>query len=547
MTAIQLRDYQQVAVDEVRAEFRKKNYPVLFVLPTGGGKSYTFCFIAASAAALRRHVIIVVHRKELLLQASASLRNLGIEHGLISPFFTPDRTKLIQIASIDTLLIRLKKGEYQCGLLIVDEAHHCITDNKWGRVYELLGRPPMLGVTATPVRSDGKGLGEHAGGLFKSMVLGPMVAELIERGMLVKPTVFTSLDMPDMEGIKPKSNGDYSLQDLASRVDKPKITGSAVEHYTRICPGAKTIVFCTSIEHAKHVVAQFNEAGYRFALLVGEPEMSDAQRTAVNKALRRGDIDGACTVDLVSEGYDLPALECCIMLRRTMSEALFLQQAGRIMRPDDAKRGCWLLDHVGNIGMMIDGEFKANHGFPWWDRDWTLDGREKKGKGKKQDEEPAIELKQCPKCFLVQEPAPACAHCGHIFPTNARTLEQVDGELQQVTEEMEQRMATQRRMEQGKAQTKEALEALGIVGKRADKILEHRIEKRAMANALVADLETWRDQTGQTAFGTFGVAMSDIRSLRLKPKEMKQLRERFESHKAAHFNANPELVSGEHF
>lgn len=115
---IQLRDYQQIAVEEVRTEFRARNYPVLFVLPTGGGKTYTFSYVAANAADKGRHVIIIVHRKELLLQASASLRNLDIEHGLISPHFTPDPHKLVQVASVDTLLIRLKKKPIKCGLVI---------------------------------------------------------------------------------------------------------------------------------------------------------------------------------------------------------------------------------------------------------------------------------------------------------------------------------------------------------------------------------------------------------------------------------------------
>lgn len=495
--------------------------------------TFTFSYIADQASRKGRAVCIVVHRKELLLQASASLSALGIEHGLISPHFTPNPHALVQVASVDTLLIRLKKRPYKFGLIIFDEAHHVVDGNKWGKCYELLGRPPMLGVTATPVRTDGKGLGDHAGGLFAAMVLGPSVAELIRRGALINPVVFTSLEMPDLDGLRRDKDGDYNRSQLAERVDKPRITGSAVEHYTKICKGAKAIVFCTSIAHARHVAEEFNAAGYRFELLVGAPEMSDAERTAVNRRLRRGEIHGACTVDLVSEGYDLPDLECCIMLRPTASEALYLQQVGRIMRPSPTKRGAWLLDHVGNVGRLVDGEFKRKHGLPDEAREWTLDGR-KKRKGRAKDQaEPTIPLKQCPKCFLVHEPATHCPGCGHEYPAPTRALEQVDGELQQITPEMQERLRLKQRSAQAAARTVEdMMRDLGYSQKRAEAIVAHREAKRALRESLIFDMTEWRKQTGQTPLATFGVALSDLKAY--KPKALKDLRERFDAHRRAH-------------
>lgn len=531
MTKIQLRDYQEAAVQEIRNEFRAKNSPVLFVLPTGGGKTFTFSYIALNAAEKGNSVCIIVHRKELLLQASQSLSALGIEHGIISPHFTPDPHKLVQVASVDTLLRRLEKRKYKFKLLIFDEAHHVIADNKWGRAFDLLGRPVMLGVTATPVRTDGKGLGEHSDGVFKSMVLGPSVAELIRRGMLVNPEVYTSLEQPDLTGLRKDKDGDYARAALAERVDKPRITGNAVEHYSKICPGAKAIVFCTNIKHAEHVRDEFNAAGYKFELLVGAPTMSDRERTAVNRKLRRGEIHGAVTVDLVSEGYDLPDLECCIMLRPTTSEALFLQQVGRIMRPSETKRGCWLLDHVGNVGAWIDGEYKRKHGLPNEEREWTLDGRKKRKRGTSEDDGPTVKLSQCPKCWIVHEPAPICPACGHEYPTTTeRGPEQVDGELQKITPEMEAAMRARQRMEQGRAQTREELERLGYSPARADRILAARAEKKAMQDALIADLKAWREETGLSVLDTFGVSMGGIRSL--KPKALKELREKFDAHLA---------------
>lgn len=506
--------------------------------------TFTFSYIAANAAekaAARAaksgqkptQVCIIVHRKELLLQASRSLSDLGIEHGLISPFFTPNRHALVQVASVDTLLQRLKKtpGAYRFGLLIFDEAHHVVDGNKWGRAFDQLGRPPMLGVTATPVRTDGKGLGDHAGGVFKTMVTGPSVAELIERGSLINPQVYASPVVADISDLKTNREGDYNLKDLAARVDKPKITGSAVAHYTELCPGVRAIVFCTSIEHAKHVAEQFNAAGYKFDLLVGAPEMSDAERTAVNKRLRAGEIHGACTVDLVSEGYDLPDLECCIMLRPTASEALFLQQVGRVMRPATGKTKCWLLDHVANVGAIVDGVFRRKHGLPNEAREWTLDGRKKKKKGPK-DVELTIDIVQCPSCYLAHEAAPVCPKCGHVYQVKAaREIEQVDGNLMLVTEDMQKQVeaeqkAAQRAAQAGAQTVQEMMDKLGYPEKRARAIVQAREEKAALRQALIDDLLNWQKTTGKTPQQTLGIYLSDVRTY--KPKALKELRARFD-------------------
>lgn len=525
MTTIALRDYQQSAVDEVRAQFRAAQHPTLFVLPAGGGKTYTFSYIASSAAARGTSVCIIVHRKELLLQASKSLHSLGISHGMISPHFNADKSQLIQVASIDTLLIRIKKEPMKFGLVVFDEAHHVVAGNKWGRVWSELGCPPMLGVTATPVRTDGKGLGEHAGGVFKSMVLGPSKPDLIQRGMLIASTVYSSFDQPDLEGVKKNKEGEYNANEVAERVDKPHITGSAVAHYTEICPGARAIVFCASVKHAQHVADEFNAAGYRFALLVGEPNMSDAERTLVNKRLRTGELQGACTVDLVSEGYDLPALQCCIMLRPTASESLFLQQVGRVERPENGKTEAWLLDHVGNVGRMVDGEFKRKHGMPNEDREWTLDGR-KKGKAKAKEEEETFPVKQCPKCFHVHEPAPECPVCKFIYPVpGVRQLEQVEGKLEKITPEMAAALSKKQRVEQGKTQSiDEMVHQLGYSRGRAEKIFKARHEKADLIASLEQGLDAWRARSGKTVLAEFGKPFHAVKAM--KPKELKEWRDK---------------------
>lgn len=528
MAAIALRPYQEEGVADIRAAFKRKNYPVLFVLPTGAGKTFTFVYIAASAAEKGNNVVIIVHRKELLLQASKALRALGIDHGMISPHFSPASHKMIQVASIDTLLIRVKKQpeKYRFKLAIYDEAHHVTLVNKWGRLHELLGKPITLGVTATPKRGDGTGLGVGHGGIFKEMVIGPLVADLIGMGMLINPTVYTCKNPPSMGNKKPNAEGEYNAKDVEEVVDRPVIIGDAVAHYTEICPGATAIVFCASIKHAKHVVAQFNAAGYRFALLVGAPEMSDEARTQVNADLASGKLQGACTVALVDEGYDLPALQCCIGLAHTASESRFLQRVGRIMRPAPGKTSAntFYLDHVGDVGRQVDGQWKKKHGMPSARRMWSLEGRKKKEKGPVEDE---IKMLQCPKCWHVFELAKNCPQCGHDMSPTIRQIEQVDGKLQRMADELDAEAARQAARDPEDVRKEQELRA-ATKRKQQQYIIDSANKvKKEMRNALRADLVAWRKETGETLFDE---ELPGLASITLAP--MKELRSRFEAHKS---------------
>ena len=457
---IALRPYQQKGVDQLRASYRAGNRAPLYQLPTGGGKTFVFSYVANGAT---QRVMILVHRKELLTQASLSLAKIGLRHTLISPdkhireaigihvnelsnaFI--DLAAPVAVASVDTLIRRLPSVRPP-DLIIGDEAHHMLPGNKWGKVVEYYDNALLLGVTATPVRTDGRGLGKAAGGFFDDLICGPTMRELIDMGFLLPPTVYAPPVVVDLSAVRIQA-GDYAQGELAAAMDKPTITGDAVDHYRRICPGVPAITFCVSIDHAKHVAAEFRAAGFDFRAIDGT--MHDSERRSLINALARGTIHGLTSCDIISEGTDIPVVGCGILLRPTKSESLYLQQVGRVLRPSPGQAKAFVLDHVGNC--LI-------HGLPDAERDWTLDGR-KKRKRAANDNEPNIPVRQCPQCYAAHAPAPQCPQCGHVYEFDGRQVEQTDGELKEVTGEAAEALRRRRKSEEGRAKTYEELVALG--------------------------------------------------------------------------------------
>ena len=423
---IQLRDFQQVAVDKIRASYGAGNRAPLFVLPTGGGKTFTFCYIAANANARGNRVLIMVHRAELLRQSSASLSGLGVRHGMVAPGVPARFAELTQVASVQTLVKRFAAFDaagWAPDLIIVDEAHHA-TAGSWRKVLEHWPRARTLGVTATPCRLDGAGLGSASGGVFDDMIVGPQIGELIERGFLAPPAVYAPPVVADLSGLRVQM-GDFAQGDLADRMDKPTVTGDAVEHYGRICPGVPAVAFCVSVAHAEHVAEQFRAAGWRAQSLDGS--MSDEARRQTIADLADGRLDVLTSCDIVSEGTDIPVIGAAILLRPTKSLGLFLQQVGRALRLYDGKIEAVILDHVGNT---------TTHGLPDDPREWSLDAKPRRGK-RDAAEGPPPPL-TCAGCFRqIRKPAPpVCPHCGAQLKSDRdrmASLGRADGELQRVT------------------------------------------------------------------------------------------------------------------
>lgn len=413
-----LRDYQILAADRAREAYQQGYRAPLLALPTGAGKTVIFCYMTEQAAAREKRIYILVHRQELLRQTSEKLDLFGVPHGLVSPAHAMSGDH-VQVASVQTLARRLHRLPPP-DLIVVDEAHHACAGT-WRKIIEHWPNALLLGVTATPCRLDGKGLGQNSGGFFDILVEGPTIPDLIEHGFLAQPVVYAPPSGVDLSGVKTRA-GDYAKDQVEERVDKPKITGCAIEHYNRICPNVPAIAFCSSVQHAEHVAQQFNAAGIVAASLDGT--MTDAVRKARIQALGSGQIKVLTSCEIVSEGTDIPIVTAAILLRPTQSTGLYLQQVGRVLRPFEGKQCAVILDHVGNV---------FRHGMPDDIRSWSLSGAAMRDR-KKQDQE--LKIKQCEKCFAIyRAQIVACPQCGHIPAIKDRSPQQVSGELRQITKD----------------------------------------------------------------------------------------------------------------
>jgi DNA repair protein RadD len=431
-----LRPYQDQGVADIRAAYGAGAQSVLYTLPTGGGKTIVFSFIAKAAAAKRKRTAILVHRDALLSQASRTLSACGVPHGLIAPGHHPTRD-LVQVASVQTLVRRLNR--YDFDLLVIDEAHHA-TAGSWHKTIAAYPLAHVLGVTATPARLDGRGLAE----IFEAMVLGPSIQELIAAGHLVRPIVYGSRERLELARLAVRG-GDYARGQLAATMDSTRITGNAIADYQKHCPGVPAVAFCVSVMHAADVAAQFNAAGYRAATIHGGMEIEQI-RAAVD-GLASGRIQVLTSCDLISEGFDCPVIEAAILMRPTKSESLYIQQVGRALRPSPGKTRAVILDHADNWLL---------HGSPAAGRDWSLEGQ-KKRKGAS-----GAAVRQCPACFACHPPAPRCPQCNHVYVADltARAPDQVAGELAEVSDEVLAAVAKKKRQEVGRARTLEELQRI---------------------------------------------------------------------------------------
>lgn len=437
---IDLRPYQQAFTRDISAALRIHRR-VVGTMATGSGKGTVAAHMAATAAARGHRVYVLAHRKELIDDLSGRIGGHGVAHGLIAAGRSMDLSQMVQVASIDTIARRLHRVPAPT-LIIQDEAHHLIQGNKWGKVIAAWPNAYLVGLTATPQRLSGEGLGEGYGGYFRALVLGPTPQWLTDQGFLSRARVLAppGADLSGIRNFDTPTGKAKAAQILQTR----QAMGDPVGHYRReIAPihNGTVLGFCINVAAASAMAEMYRNAGIPAAALDGNTD--PLQRRQVIRDLGSGVLKALFSCEIVSEGTDIPSVAGVQLLRPTDSLSLYLQQVGRGLRRCDGKPYATVLDHVGNSN---------RHGLPTDDRAWSLEGKA----GRKTGEQ-ALSVRVCPRCFAAMPSGkPVCSECGHAFQPERRTIETVEGELVEV--EARQREA---RREQASAATLEELIAIG--------------------------------------------------------------------------------------
>ena len=409
--AIHLRPYQVGAVAGIETRIAAGVRRLVLVLPTGGGKTTIAGSLILRAVARGQRVLFLAHRRELIVQAYLRLLDMGLRVEQVGIVMASDARRrpgaAVQVASIDTLRRRARP---LAEIVFVDECHRALATS----YREIAADYPdaiHLGLTATPYRADGKGLGDA----YDELIVVATPRQLIGEAYLVEPRVFTvpPSQRPNLAGIR-VARGDYAARELDDAMNRQALVGNIVEHWQRHAGGVRTVVFAVSIAHSRHITERFREAGVAAEHLDGAT--ATQERDAILARLDRGETLVVSNCGVLCEGWDQPSVKCAVLARPTKSTGLYLQQAGRILRPWQEVPAV-ILDHAGCA---------HEHGLPQDDRDFSLEGT----KRRRAPRDATAPVRECPACFLVSSLATrVCPACGEMLVASRDPPEEVAGDL----------------------------------------------------------------------------------------------------------------------
>jgi DNA repair protein RadD len=417
---MKLRPYQEQVVTDYEDKIAEGVRRILIIAPTGSGKTVILSEITKRAKAAKKQVLFVAHRDELLTQARDKLKSFGIIAGIIKAGRERDLRPLaaVQVAGIQTLharAVRAKTMELPpADLVVVDEAHH-VRAMTYQTIVSAYPNAIIIGLTATPCRNDGRGLGNA----FDAMIEAPQIGELIQLGHLVKLKIFAP-PAPNLRGVDVASTGDYVVNQLSDRMNTDPLVGDFVEHWLKHGQRRRSVVFAVDIAHSVHIVEELIKADVKAEHLDGTTPQAD--REAIIGRLASGETEIVSNVGVLTEGFDLPDIGCIALVRPTRSLGLFRQMIGRGLRPADGKSDLIILDHSGGV---------HRHGRPDDPIAWTLD-TDKRAANPTHDaritkhHDPFVE---CTACGHLRMRGIACDHCGWEPKPQARAVEYVDGQL----------------------------------------------------------------------------------------------------------------------
>lgn len=391
---------------------------ILIVAPTGSGKTVIASELVRRELEREGRVLFVAHRRELISQAQAKLYRLAkIDSGIILAGYPPRPSEPVQIGSVQTFHARVIRGNAiekpPATLVLVDEAHH-VRAKTYRDIIAAYSDATIIGLTATPCRSDGKGLGNA----FEAMVEAPSIADLIAQGYLVPTRVFAPTK-PDLSSVAIE-RGDYAEGQLERAMDKPELVGDIIEHWHKLAQGRRTVVFASGVAHSVHLRDEFRRSGVLAEHIDGDTPAEE--RDSILARLAKGQIEVVCNCAVLTEGWDQPEVSCVSIARPTKSMGLYRQMVGRVLRPAPDKTDAIVIDHA---------DVTREHGFVEEPVVWTLreDKRAENPTHSARAKGMAPALVQCPECHAVKHSGKPCVVCGWQPRTKAEPIEIRDGVL----------------------------------------------------------------------------------------------------------------------
>lgn len=405
--AYKLRGYQQELIDRIRQSLASGHHHIIVQSPPRTGKTVVMAEIARRTTDKGNRVCFIIHRKEVLEQAKATFQEQGVNSDLLEAGMVQSLTR-----HVDTM----QAPE----VILIDEAHHALAKS-YTRILEAFPQAYVLLFTATPVRTGRNQLDQIA----DDIIVGKSIKELTSQGFLAPFKYYAAKDKDvDDKKLRRSSTGDYvtaSIEDAVSH----KIYSHTVDEYLAKADGKQAVVYTYSVEAANHLASEFNARGIT-AEAIDATTPTLVRDTAVQR-FRDQQLKLLVNVNLFTEGIDLPNVDCVIMVRPTMSLALYMQFSMRCLNPRPGKVAT-IIDQVGNW---------ERFGLPNSDRDWEVLSKSKASPAKSL-KRGGVQVLQCPDCFGVVEKSEvednACPLCGYNPLVKKRGYAEQKAELTEITE-----------------------------------------------------------------------------------------------------------------
>jgi superfamily II DNA or RNA helicase len=411
---MELRPYQLETVEAIRNSICQGNKRIIVQAPCGAGKTIIVAHIIQKALLKNSKVVFLVHLRQLAHQAIERFTECGMgdKVGVIMAGEEPHLDRSVQVVSVPTYSRRLQLAELknnkwfkEANLVFYDEAHASIAKTRKDILNLYKGNTILIGLTATPCRADGRGLGE----IYDDIVSVSNIHKLTQLGYLVPVLYYGAKELPDLNDI-PLVAGDYNKKILGQRVDQKKLVGDILENWLRIAPDRQTVIFAVNVKHSRHIESVFK--AHNIAIEHVDAHTPDDLRKDILQRFKKGTTQVVTNVGVYSEGADFPWASCIVLAQPSKSYGRYVQRGGRGLRPYPGKKDCIIIDHSRLI---------EQHGYLDDDVTWTLDGKKIAWKKKKivKKERVIITCTECQNLFYGN----VCPQCGtRLTPTQKEII-----------------------------------------------------------------------------------------------------------------------------